>query len=85
MPSAPPALPLSQKEIAAGWSVDDVADWLVSMNASVLANVFRGNAVNGADLLELSWPRALAADLNLSNFAAQKLLELREKLLGGPM
>ena len=56
----------------ATWGVNDVSDWLESVNASVLADAFRGNAVNGVDLLSFTCPHMLAADLHLTGFAARK-------------
>ena len=69
------------QERVALWTVDEVARWLSSQDATGLADTFRINAVNGRDLLAFKDVWALTEGLRLTPFAARKLLSIRDGLV----
>ena len=62
-------------------SVNEVAAFLESRDAGGLAQALQQNAVNGADLLGFGSYQEAAKDLNMTSFAARKLLSLRDAFL----
>ena len=69
------------QERVALWTVDEVAIWLSSQDATGLANTIRTNAVNGRGLLAFKDVGALIEGLRLTPFAARKLLSIRDGLV----
>ena len=78
---APAADTHSQRELASAWTADEVAMWLQSCGAGGIASTLQANAVDGSDLLAFSNEDELVKDLRLTQFAARKLLQLREREL----
>ena len=80
-PQAPAVDTHSQRELASAWTADEVAMWLQSCGAGGIASTLQANAVDGSDLLAFSNEDELVKDLRLTQFAARKLLHLREREL----
>ena len=60
------------------WSVAEVAAFFEGHDAGGVADIIRRNAVSGADLLAFEAAPEVARELNMSAFAARKMLALRD-------
>ena len=60
-------------------TVDEVAAFFESRDAAGLGRVLQQNAVNGLDLLGFSCWEEIHRDLQVSPFAAKKILRIRDQ------
>ena len=79
-----PPPPPTRLEIMASWSVGELAHFVEEEDAEALAAMLRNQSVNGADFQSFRTHEELSADLNLTPFAAKKLLRLRDAYLSRP-
>ena len=63
------------------WTVAEVAAWLESEDAVGLAEVCRRNAVRGVDVLSFATAEEVRADLQVTPFAARRLIACRNQAL----
>ena len=68
---------IAQPRPVATWTVAEVVAFFESHDAAGLGQVLQRNSVTGADLLAFESSQGVATDLQLSPFAARKLLNLR--------
>ena len=62
----------------------ELAHFIEDQDAEALAAMLRNQSVNGADFESFGTHEEVAADLNLTVFAAKKLIRLRDAFLSGP-
>ena len=74
-------LAATQADIARAWSVADVATFFRQGDAAGVATTFERNAVNGEDLLSFATAAEICRDLQLTPFAARKVMQLRDAFL----
>ena len=76
-PTEPPAA----EDAMRTWTVAEVAAWLESEDAVGLAEVCRRNAVRGVDVLSFATAEEVRADLQVTPFAARRLIACRDQAL----
>ena len=72
---------VTQADIARAWSVADVATFFRQRDAAGVATTFERNAVNGEDLLSFATAAEISRDLQLTPFAARKVVQMRDAFL----
>jgi len=78
VPSGRPGV-LTGRDALLAMSVDEVAALFEGRDAAGLARVLQQNAVNGSDLLAFSCWEEICRELQVSPFAARKILRIRDQ------